>query len=147
MISNRFKRKNVPPDYLKAKKAAKKTGEIVPEPEGLDWAYIFDNNKLCEITKTTNTTSFCRIQYLKYIAHVTRLNNDSLQKQLLFSIDHKKFSRDPWIKTEKRTKHQQVANSKKLCKIKMSSCLYSTILTNRGTRRTLCVHEKNDDED
>ena len=101
MISNGFKRKNVPPDYLKAKKAAKKTGEIVPEPEGLDWAYIFDNNKLCEITKTTNITSFCRIQHLKYIAHVTRLDNDSLQKQLLFSIDRKKFSRDPWIKTEK----------------------------------------------
>ena len=101
MISNGFKRKNVPPDYLKAKKAAKKTGEIVPEPEGLDWAYIFDNNKLCEITKTTNITSFCRIQHLKYIAHVTRLNNDSLQKQLLFSTDRKKFSRDPWIKTEK----------------------------------------------
>ena len=101
MISNGFKRKNVPPDYLKAKKAAKKTGEFIPEPEGLDWAYIFDNNKLCEITKTTNITSFCRIQHLKYIAHVTRLDNDSLQKQLLFSIDHKKFSRDPWIKTEK----------------------------------------------
>ena len=29
----------------------------------------------------------------------------------------------------------------------MSSCLYSTIFTNRGTRRTLCVHEKNDDDD
>ena len=28
----------------------------------------------------------------------------------------------------------------------MSSCLYSTIFTNRGTRRTLCVHEKNDDD-
>ena len=27
----------------------------------------------------------------------------------------------------------------------MSSCLYSTIFTNRGTRRTLCVHEKNDE--
>ena len=29
----------------------------------------------------------------------------------------------------------------------MSSCLYSTIFINRGTRRTLCVHEKNDDDD
>ena len=29
----------------------------------------------------------------------------------------------------------------------MSLCLYSTIFTNRGTRRTLCVHEKNDDDD
>ena len=86
---------------MKAKKAAKKTGEIVPEPEGLDWAYIFDNNKLCEITKTTNITSFCRIQHLKYIAHVTRLDNDSFQKQLHFSTDQKKFSCDSWIETEK----------------------------------------------
>ena len=29
----------------------------------------------------------------------------------------------------------------------MSSCLYSTIFINRGTRRTLCVHEKNDDDE
>ena len=86
---------------MKAKKAAKKTGEIVPEPEGLDWAYIFDNDKLREITKSTNISSFCRIQHLQYIAHVTRLENDSLQKQLLFSTNRKKYSRDPWIKTEK----------------------------------------------
>ena len=89
---------------MKAKKAAKKTGEIVPEPEGLDWAYVFNNDKLCEITKSTNISSFCRIQHLKYIAHVTRLENDSLQKQLLFTTNHKKYSRDPWIKTEKELK-------------------------------------------
>ena len=104
MVSNGYKRKFVPPEYLKAKKAAKKTGEIVPEPEGLDWAYVFNNDKLCEITKSTNISSFCRIQHLKYIAHITRLENDSLQKQLLFSTNHKKYSRDPWIKTEKEMK-------------------------------------------
>ena len=104
MVSNGYKRKFVPPEYLKAKKAAKKTGEIVPEPEGLDWAYVFNNDKLCEITKSTNISSFCRIQHLKYIAHVTRLENDSLQKQLLFTTNHKKYSRDPWIKTEKELK-------------------------------------------
>ena len=104
MVSNGYKRKFVPPEYLKAKKAAKKTGEIVPEPEGLDWAYVFNNDKLREITKSTNISSFCRIQHLKYIAHITRLENDSLQKQLLFSTNHKKYSRDPWIKTEKEMK-------------------------------------------
>ena len=30
-----------------------------------------------------------------------RLENDSLQKQLLFTSDHKKYSRDPWVKMEK----------------------------------------------
>ena len=62
-----------------------------------------DVYKLCAIDPT-NISSFCRIQHLKYIAHVTRLENDSLQKQLLFTTNHKKYSRDPWIKTEKELK-------------------------------------------
>ena len=33
------------------------------------------------ITKTTEIKHFCEIQHLKYIANVTRLGNDSLQKQ------------------------------------------------------------------
>ena len=41
------------------------------------------------------------MQHLKYIAHVTRLDNGSFQKQLLFSCQHKKYSRDRWPKIEK----------------------------------------------
>ena len=73
----------------------------MPEPDDLDWAYIFENEKLREITKTTNISSFCKIQHLKYIAHVSRLENNALQKQLLFKTEHKKYSRNPWIKMEK----------------------------------------------
>ena len=101
MIANGFKRKNVPLEYLKAKKEAKKHNITIPEPDGLDWAYIYSNETLCTITKTTPISSFCRIQHLKYIAHVTRLENNSLQKQLLFTTNHKKYSKDPWIKFEK----------------------------------------------
>ena len=101
MVSNGFKRKNVPPEYRKAKKEAKKSGTEIPEPEGLDWAYVYDNEKLRSITKTSNISNFCKIQHLKYIAHVTRLDNNSLQKQLLFTTDHKKYSRDIWVKMEK----------------------------------------------
>ena len=50
MVCNGFKRKNVPPEYLKARKKAKKSNTIVPEPEGLDWAYTFSNKKLQSIT-------------------------------------------------------------------------------------------------
>ena len=85
-----------PPEYLKAKKEAKKTGTIIPEPEGLDWAYLYDNETLGTITKTANISSFCKIQHLKYVAHITRLDNSSLQKQLLFSTTQKKYARDPW---------------------------------------------------
>jgi hypothetical protein len=90
-----------PPEYVKAKKKAKKSGDTVPEPDGLDWAYVIDNENLRLITKTTNISSFCKIQHLKYIAHITRLENDALQKQLLFKLEHTKYSRDPWIKMEK----------------------------------------------
>ena len=38
---------------------------------------------------------------MRYIAHVTRLDNDTLQKQILFSTNHKKYTRDRWIKLEK----------------------------------------------
>ena len=61
MVKNGFKRKNVPPEYLKAKKEAKKSGLDVPEPEGLDWAYVLDNENLRNNTKTTKISSFCEI--------------------------------------------------------------------------------------
>ena len=101
MVKNGFKCKNVPPEYLKAKKEAKKSGVEVPEPDGLDWAYIYDNENLRIITKTTNIASFCKIQHMKYIAHITRLDDDAIQKQLLFTTNHQKYSRDKWTKMEK----------------------------------------------
>ena len=100
MVNNGFKRKNVPPEYLKARKEAKKKNLTIPEPDGIDWAYFYDNAALRSITKTTPIAAFCKIQHFKYIAHVTRLDNNSLQKQFLFSTDRKKYSRDLWIKFE-----------------------------------------------
>ena len=90
-----------PPEYLKAKKEAKKSGNTIPEPDDLDWAYCYDNETIRTITKTKNISSFCKVQHLKYVAHVTRLENSSLQKQLLFSTTQKKYARDPWTKVEK----------------------------------------------
>ena len=52
MVCKGFRRKNVPPEYLQARKKAKKTNTIVPEPDGLDWAFIISNEKLRSITKT-----------------------------------------------------------------------------------------------
>jgi hypothetical protein len=66
--------KMYPPEYLKARKEAKKSGKTLPEPADLDWAYFYDNETLPKITKTTNISSFCKIQHLKYIAHVARLH-------------------------------------------------------------------------
>ena len=102
MVVNGFKRKNVPQEYLNALKLSKKLPQVtVPKPDDLDWVYVFSNEKLQEITKTKNISNFCKTQHMRYIAHVTRLENDSLQKQLLFSNNRKKYTRGRWIKLEK----------------------------------------------
>ena len=36
------------------------------------------------MSRTTEIKNFCEKQHLKYIAHITRLENSSLQKQFLF---------------------------------------------------------------
>ena len=74
MIKGGFTRKNVP----------KKKDEVIPNEE-IDWAYKNNNNKLHEITKTNELKHFCETQHLKYIAHIVRSENDTIQKQLLFS--------------------------------------------------------------
>ena len=125
MVSNGLKRKNVPQAYLKARKKAKKTNVILPEPDGLDWAFIFSNEKLRKITKTNDISSFCKIQHLKYLAHVTRLSNDSLQKQLLFTCNHKKYHRDPWLKLEKELSLSKMQIQKMMQNKRKSSCPYS----------------------
>ena len=124
MVANGYRRKNVPAEYLKAKKNAKKSGEIVEEPDDLDWAYFYDNTTLRTITNTTNISSFCKIQHLKYLAHVTRLENSSLQKQLFFLQLKRSMHEIPGLKL-KKTLIFLKCKSKKKCKIKLSSCPYS----------------------
>lgn len=127
MITNGFKRKNVPPEYLLARKKAKKSNTIAPEPDDLDWAYVFNNDNLRTITKTSNITNFCKMQHLKYVAHVSRLGNDYFQKQLLFSCDHKKYSRDRWKKMEKELNISKMQIQKMMLnKKEFMSLLYQT---------------------
>jgi len=84
MVVNGFKRKNVPSEHLKAMKQSKKVAKtLVHKPEGLDWSYLFSNNQLKEITKTTDIIIiiFINHKHLRYITHITRLDNTSFQKQ------------------------------------------------------------------
>ena len=46
MITNGCKRKNVPQEYSKGRKAEKKSNTTVLEPDDLNWAYVFSNEKL-----------------------------------------------------------------------------------------------------
>ena len=91
MIKNGFKRKNVPIEYSKdlkrPKKSKKEDAVDKAEPDDLDWSYKFSNDRLRKITNTS--ANFCKKQNLQYIAHITKLGDDSLQKQPPFAVDRK----------------------------------------------------------
>ena len=91
MVKGGFKRKNAPKN---------KKDTSIPADE-VDWSFNLSNEKILEITKTTEISHFCKKQHLKYIAHVTRLDNESLQKQFLFcNSDHPS---NRWSKLSKLT--------------------------------------------
>ena len=71
------------------KNSKNNTNDDIPKPDDLDWSYIFSNNKLTQITKTTNIVDFCKTQHLKYIAHVTRLGNVSNQSKYFSRLNIK----------------------------------------------------------
>ena len=72
MIAHGFKRKNVPLEYLKQKRSNPKSVTDILEPVDLDWTFVYTNNDLENITKTTSIFNFCKTPHIKYIAHVTR---------------------------------------------------------------------------
>ena len=125
MVTNGFKRKNVSQEYLKTRKSAKskKAKHDIPVPEHLDWAFIYTNKQLKLITKTSDINQFCKIQHLKYVAHVTRLDNDSLQKQMLFSCEQRKFSHNCWVRFERELNlskeqiHRSMQNKKEFASL------------------------------
>ena len=75
MVKGGFSRKDAPKN---------KKDKSIPAEE-VDWSFKQSNSVIMRITKSTEIKHFCEFQHLKYIAHVTRLGNDSLQKQFLFS--------------------------------------------------------------
>ena len=103
MVTNGFKRKNVPLEYLESRKKvlSKKSKQDIPVPNDLDWSFVYSNDQLRTITKISNRDIFCKIQHFKYVAYITRLGNNSLQKQILFASERKKYIRDHWTKMEK----------------------------------------------
>ena len=91
MVKGGFKRKNVP----------KNKNDTSIAPEAVDWSFVLSNEKIRKITNTTEIKHFCHIQHLKYVAHVSRLDNECLQKQLLFTTSSHSSGR--WGKLSKLT--------------------------------------------
>ncbi len=78
MVRGGHKRKNAPD-----RKTQKLEIPVTSEPT--DWSYVLSNEQIRDITKTLPIRNFCIKQQLKYLAHVCRMDNNSLQKQILFS--------------------------------------------------------------
>ena len=86
-MKGRYVRKNVPTDR----------GRQGLTDKDLDWRFELSNDRLREITQTLPIRNFCYRQHVKYIGHVCRLENNTLQKQVLFNI---KNPRKVWSKIE-----------------------------------------------
>ena len=83
LVKGGFKRQNAPKD---------KNDNSIPQEE-INWAYKISNKRLAQITKTVGVKEFDVKQHLKYIAHVTHLGNDYLQKQFLFCTSNSNCGR------------------------------------------------------
>ena len=75
MVKGGFSRRNAPKN---------KKDSSIPKDE-IDWSFKLRNERIREITRSTEIKSFCDKQHMKCIAHVTRLENDCFQKHFLFS--------------------------------------------------------------
>ena len=108
LVRKGFERENVPQSRRRTR-ASRSSHSSQSEPtenteeEDIDWRFKLTNENILNITKSEPISKFCLGQHLKYIAHVTRLPNSSVQKQLLFRTNKKRYARDPWRNYEQVT--------------------------------------------
>ena len=86
MIKSGLQRKNAPPRETKKQKAERLKCEAEnPElKEKWDWGYKITNEKLRKICGAAPIGTLAEKFHLKYIAHVTRMSNSALQKQMIY---------------------------------------------------------------
>ena len=109
-MTNGYKRKNAP------KHKKKEVDPATPVILDLDWSF---NKDIRNITKTIPISEFCEIQHLKYIAHVIRLPNFAIQKQLLFTTERKRSMAE----SRNNTRFINNADTNNNEEQKVSSCL------------------------
>ena len=86
MIKSGLQRKNAPPRETKNQKAErlKCEAENSELKEKWDWGYKITNEKLRKICRAAPIGTLAKKFHLKYIAHVTRMSNSALQKQMIY---------------------------------------------------------------
>ena len=67
------------------------------DPDNDNWDYKISSKRLLEICKAENISEFIEKGQIKFAAHITRAENSTKNKQLLFNIDdnHKKGHKIP----------------------------------------------------
>ena len=111
LVRKGFERENVPQSRrrTRASRSSRSSRSSQSEPtenteeEDIDWRFKLTNENILNITKSEPISKFCLGQHLKYIAHVTRIPNSSVQKQLLFRTNKKRYAWDPWRNYEQVT--------------------------------------------
>ena len=78
MVRGGYKRKNAP------NRRERGNGQMDGE---LDWSFKISNQRLHDTTSTIPLCDFCYKQHLQFIAHICRLENSALQKQVLFDVN------------------------------------------------------------
>ena len=62
------------------------------------WRFVYSNDDIKRILKTTSLRNHVYEQHIRYIGHICRLPNTSTAKKLLFAKPSRRYYRNPWIK-------------------------------------------------
>ena len=89
MVKGGWRRKHVP---------KKKKKKDVDEEEDVDYSFVYSNEQVRKIVGSQDIKDHVNAQYLKYIGHVCRAENNEITKIMLFAKAKRAYYRDPWIK-------------------------------------------------
>ena len=115
---------------------SEQTDNLNEDEEDLDWRFVYSNQNILTITNSDPIQNFCQIQHLKYVAHVTRLPNSAIQKQILFRTNRRRYARDPWVKYEAITEMSKQQLQREMQDKQRFLTLMENLL---GTQRTATV--------
>ena len=94
LVRKGFERVHVPQSRRRGSRRSRRSQSEqtnAEDEEELDWRFVYTNQNILNITNSTPIQNFCQMQHLKYIAHITRLPNSAIQKQILLRTS----ARDP----------------------------------------------------
>ena len=100
LVRKGFERVHIPQSRRRASRRSRRSEseQTYDDEEDLDWRFVYNNQNNLKVTNSEPIQSYCQIQHLKYIAHITRFPNSAIKKQILFRTNKKRYARDPRLK-------------------------------------------------